>query len=303
MKIAVLAGGDSPEREVSLRSGRAVSSALKARGHRVISLDPEQKHFVRKLLKFKPDCVFIALHGGKGENGVIQGFLETLRIPYTGSGVLSSAICMNKLVTKKILRFHRLPTPDFMVVERAAKLRKLPFPLPVVVKPASLGSTIGIAIVRHRQELARALRACRRYDREVFLEKYVPGTEITVSILGNEKPEVLPVIQIKTPTGFYDYQAKYSPAGSIHQMPPDLPETVLKKARKISLDAYAVLKCRGLARMEIIVDRKGTPYILDVNTIPGFTETSLFPDSARAAGLSFGAACERLVKLAWKKKA
>ena len=146
MKVIVFAGGDSPERDVSLASGKQVYKALKKRGHNVILIDPSEKNFFKKVIEFQPDCVFIALHGGKGENGVIQGFLEAINIPYTGSGVLSSAICMNKIIMKKILKFHNIPTPAFVVVEKD-KIPYIPFPFPVVVKPANLGSTIGIRIV------------------------------------------------------------------------------------------------------------------------------------------------------------
>ena len=305
MKIVILAGGDSSEREISLKSGKEVFNALKKKGHELFLLDPVEENFCEKILKIKPDCVFIALHGGKGEGGIIQGFLETLNIPYTGSDTLSSAICLNKLISKKILKFHKIPTPDFIVVDKSFSPEKIPFKYPVVVKPASQGSTIGIKIVEKESELYKAIKEAFNYDNEVFIEKYIDGKEVTVSIIGNENPKVMPIIEIITPTGFYDYKAKYTPGGSIHKIPPDLPENVIKKVEDVAIKAYKAVKCSGFARIEIIVSKKGTPYILDINTIPGLTKTSLFPDSAKAAGIPFEELCEKIINLAlekWKKK-
>lgn len=299
MKIAVLYGGESPEREVSLRSGRAVASALKKKGHRVSLLDPAKTDFCKKILKTKLDCAFIALHGGMGEGGVIQGFLEVLGIPYTGSGVQASALCLNKVLTKKVLAYHKLPTPSFVEVERGRKIT-LPFGLPAVVKPASLGSTIGIKIVRDEKQLNSAVKACFLLDSQVFIEEYIKGVEVTVGVLGNTvSPEPLPVIEIETPDGFYDYEAKYTPGRSKHIIPPRLKDETIKKIEEISLSAYRVLGCYGFARMELII-RQNIPYILDVNTIPGMTNTSLLPDAARAKGISFEDLCEKLVLFAQK---
>jgi len=306
MKIVVLLGGDSPEREISLKSGEAVIDALKKK-YKVYPLDPSKKSFAKKIIEIKPDCVFIALHGGRGEGGQIQGFLEILNIPYTGSDFFSSAICLNKIFTKKILNFHKIPTPEFVEISGVKNLSqiKIPFSYPIVVKPANLGSTIGITIVKKKEELFPAIKKCFLYDKEVFIEKYIKGKEITVSILGNEKIKILPIIEIKTETGFYDYKAKYTPGKSIHKIPPDLSDNIIKKVKEISGLTYKVLKCSGFARMEMIVDKNGNPYILDVNTIPGLTKTSLFPDSAKAEGISFENLCEMLIDLAiekWKKR-
>ena len=302
MKIAVLYGGESPEREVSLKSGRAVAGALKKKGHKVCLLDPARKNFFKKLLKAKPDCAFIALHGGMGEGGVMQGFLEVLGIPYTGSGVRASAVCLNKILTKKILAYHKLPTPAFVEVEKG-KTVSLPFSLPAVVKPANLGSTIGIKIVRNARQLRSAVDECFMLDDQVFIEEYISGTEVTVGVLGdNRNPESLPVIEIETPDGFYDYRAKYTPGGSRHIIPPRLKDETVRKIEESSLNAYRVLGCSGFARMELIT-RRNVPYILDVNTIPGMTGTSLLPDAARAKGISFESLCERIVRFAEKNAA
>ncbi|HOV21909.1 MAG TPA: D-alanine--D-alanine ligase [bacterium] len=304
MKIIVLAGGKSPERDVSLMSGKQVYNALKRKNYSVILLDPSKKTFLKKLIEFKPDCVFIVLHGGKGENGVIQGTLETLNIPYTGSGVLSSAMCMNKIITKKFLKFHKIPTPPFVVVEKNKKFH-LPFSFPVVVKPANLGSTIGIRIVKKEKELKKAVKECFNLDNDVFIEKFIEGKEITIGILGNEKIRVLPAIEIRTKTGFYDYKAKYTPGESQHIIPPEIPEKFLKNAYNNAKKVYKIMRCSGFARMEIMINKNGVPYILDVNTIPGMTKTSLLPDAAKYAGINFDDLCEQILNYAiekWKKK-
>jgi len=210
---------------------------------------------------------------------------------------------MNKLASKKILLFHHIPTPRFAVIARTFKEKKPPFPTPFVVKPASLGSTIGIAVVHNRDDFEPALREAFRYDREVFIEQFIKGPEVTAAVLGNEDPVVLPVIQIKAPDGFYDYRAKYVPGGSEHVIPPHLPRAVIRHIERIARAAHTALGCRGLSRMEMIVDWRGIPQVLDINTIPGFTATSLFPDAARAAGIPFVELCEQLVNLAlerWK---
>ena len=295
MKIVILCGGDSPERDVSLVSGEAVAKAL-SRKHRVFKLDPVEKNFAEKLISLKPDCVFIALHGGKGENGVIQGFLETLNIPYTGSGVSASAICMNKIITKKILCFHNIPTPDFLIVQ-ADSFPSLPFPFPCVVKPANLGSTIGISIVKNEREMKTAIEKAFKLDRNVFIEKFIKGKEITIGIIGNEKIEVLPPIEIRTRRKLYDYTAKYKKGGSVHIIPPEINKKLLDKAKEYATETYKALGCSGCARMEIIIQDNGKMFILDVNTIPGFTPVSLLPDAAAHAGISFEELCEKLITL------
>ncbi|MCK9265992.1 D-alanine--D-alanine ligase [bacterium] len=300
MKISVFYGGDSPEREVSISSGMQVAKALKKIGYTVTLIDPSEKDFLVNLMEAKPDCVFIALHGGKGESGIIQGFLETLNLPYTGSGVLSSAICLNKIIMKKLFFYHSLPTANFVEINEGTTPDDLPFGFPAVVKPANLGSTIGIKIVKDRTEMLNAVEESFSLDNEVFVEEYLKGTEVTVGILGNENPEILPIIEIETPTGFYDYEAKYTSGGSKHIIPPRLNRDALAKIEDVSLKTYKVLGCSGCARMEIILS-KDVPYILDVNTIPGLTNTSLLPDAAKAVGITFEVLCEKLVQLAIKK--
>jgi len=200
--IVVLAGGNSPEREVSLRSGAAVARGLEKRGVKVKILDPVEPDFIQKLLAIKDIyAVFIALHGCGGEDGTIQGFLETLGIPYTGSGVLASAVALDKFLSKKLFLAAGIPVPAFCP----------PFTFPLVVKPARGGSTIGVSIVEKMEDLEAAVQSARKYDNRVLMEEFIAGNEITVSILGNDQPRILPTIQILSPGGFYDYQAKYTP--------------------------------------------------------------------------------------------
>ncbi len=294
MKIVILAGGDGPERKISLMSGKAVFNALKE-SHKVCIIDPAAKNFIKKFVSAKPDFVFVALHGGKGESGVIQGFIETLGLPYTGSSVLSSALCMNKLVSKRLLLSYKIPTPDFIEINNLYP--EIPFEYPVVVKPSSAGSTIGISIVEVQKDLKKAIRTAWSVDKEAFIEKFIKGTEITVSIIGNEDLQILPSIEIRTKRKFYDWTAKYTKGESIHVIPPEISGKNLKKAEDMALKAYKVLRCKGFARMEIISDKNGQCWLLDVNTIPGLTPLSLFPDAAKHAGMSFLELCEKLIKL------
>ena len=290
--VVVLAGGDSPEREVSLHSGAGVARALKEAGFSVNILDPAKPGFPEKLRGVKNIyAVFIALHGVKGEDGTIQGFLETLGLPYTGSGILASALAMDKIIAKQLFLSAGLSVPPGCP----------PLAFPLVVKPAHGGSTLGISIVKKKTDLAAALDLARKYDARILLERFIPGTEITIGILGNENPRILPAIQIVPAEGFYDYRAKYAPGGSRHLIPPELPRNWVKRAGEMVLAAHRLLGCRGLSRSEVIIDRKGKPYLLDLNTIPGFTATSLFPEAAAAAGISFGELTRQLVELAREK--
>ncbi|MFH2069148.1 MAG: D-alanine--D-alanine ligase [Candidatus Omnitrophota bacterium] len=290
--VVVLAGGDSPERKVSLHSGAGVARALKETGFAVKVLDPIKPDFPEKLLDVKNIyAVFIALHGGQGEDGTIQGFLETLGLPYTGSGILASALAMDKIILKQLLISAGLPVPPACH----------PPSFPLVVKPAHGGSTLGISIVKRKTDLVSALELARKYDARILIEKFIPGNEITIGILGNENPRILPAVQIVPAGGFYDYQAKYTPGGSRHLIPPELPRKWVSQAGKVVLAAHRLLGCRGFSRSEVIIDQKGKPYLLDVNTIPGFTATSLFPEAAAAAGISFGELTGQLVELAREK--
>lgn len=308
-KIGVLLGGRSAEREVSLRTGEAIYQALIKKGYNAVKIDVD-KNIAENLKHNQIDLAFLALHGKYGEDGTIQGLLELLDIPYTGSDVLASAMAINKITTKKLLAYEGLPTPDFFTVSRSEYennglnniiQKTLAMGLPVVVKAATQGSTIGISFVHRKEEIQAALEDSFKYDANVLFEKMVPGKEITASVLGNENPEVLPLIEIVSATGVYDYEAKYTVGLSEHIIPPRISEEIQNKIKILAQKTYRTIGCCGLARVDFMVDDMGNTNILEVNTIPGMTETSLFPDAARAAGVSFEDLVARLVNLALEK--
>jgi len=305
-KIGVLLGGRSAEREVSLRTGEAIYQALLSIGYDAIKVDVDN-NIVENLKSQQIKLAFIALHGKYGEDGTIQGLLEMLDIPYTGSDVLASAIAINKIATKKILIYEGLPTPEYFTISRSEYSNNatgsindkiMSMGLPVVIKAPTQGSTIGISFVHHKKDIGSAIEQAFQYDSTILVEKMVDGIEITASVLGNEEPEVLPLIEIFSSTGVYDYTAKYTVGLSNHIIPPRLPDNVQQTIKELAFKTYLAIGCRGLSRVDFMVDRSGHPFILEVNTIPGMTETSLFPDAARAAGISFETLVDKLVKLA-----
>ena len=293
-KVLVLMGGTSEEREVSLKSGKAVYEGLKDAGYEVEALDftPETIHRIRE---YSPDVVFITLHGKNGEDGTVQGYLELLGIPYTGSGVLASAVCMNKVITKKLLSYEGLPTADFQVIKKRGFNRDLfnpdllmeDFGLPLVVKPATQGSSVGTSIVRESKNIVPALELALSLDEEILVEKFIAGTELTVTVLGKDNLKTLPVIEIVPKNEYYDYESKYMPGMSDHLIPARISEEERERVEEISCKAYDAVGCRGYGRIDLILDRGGNPYILEINTLPGMTGTSLVPDAARAAGIKF----------------
>jgi len=302
MRIAVLAGGRSAEREVSQRSGREVRSALEAHGHQVKTVDLDGGTW-DALRDGGFDCVFIALHGRLGEDGTVQGMCELLGLPYTGSGVLASALCIDKTRTNRLLEAAGLPVPDFeeweavegveaAVVERLVKT----YGLPLVVKPVREGSTIGLTIARDADAVASGLVLAGRYDRRVLVQRFVAGVEITVGVLAAPELQVLPTLEITYENETYDYDAKYTAGRSHHIIPARIPPPTRKRAAERSGRAFEALGCAGFARVDLIVDEAGGCWLLEVNTVPGLTELSLFPDAARAAGIEFPDLCERLVE-------
>lgn len=280
MRVGVLMGGVSSERDVSLRSGRAVLEALRRKGVEAIALEVGED-LVQRVLEAKIDVAFVALHGRLGEDGTVQGLLELLGIPYTGSGVLASALAMNKLKAKMIFKANSIPTPDFVPLERE---KDVDFPLPWVVKPASEGSTIGVTVVEREEELAEAVELARRYDEEVFIERFIPGKELTVAVVDGRAFEV---IEVAPKTGIYDYQAKYTPGMTDYLIPATVPEQKRKEAKALGLRAYEALGCWGCARVDMRMEEDGKIWVLEVNTIPGMTETSLVPKAAAYEGVSF----------------
>lgn len=290
-KVAVLMGGRSSEREISIKTGKQISQALRGEGYEVKEIDPAGA-LVKDLKDFQPDVVFIALHGKYGEDGTIQGLLELLGFPYTGPGVLSSALCMDKVIAKKVMCYEGIPTPSFQVITEQLEdgamenlIKELG--LPLVVKPSKQGSAIGVSIVRKTGELEKALTEALKYDQAVLVEEYIDGTELTAAVLGTNNPRVLPLIEIVSETEFYDFTAKYSPGMSHHIIPARISPEAARKVEELALRTYRAMDCRQLSRVDFMLNSEGEPFVLETNTIPGMTETSLFPESAKAAGISF----------------
>jgi D-alanine-D-alanine ligase len=307
-RIAVLMGGASAERDVSLMTGAKVMEALQARGHDVCALDPAETSaaFLERLRSV--EVAFIALHGPGGEDGSTQGFLELLGVPYTGSGVLASALAINKVMSKRIFAQVGIPTPAglSLVADRrdgpaaiaaaCARVRE-ELPLPVVVKPVDQGSTFGVTVVRDWAELPAAIECALAFGREFLVEAFVAGIEITAAVLGNDAPEVLPLVEIVPASGFYDYEAKYTAGATEEICPARLRPDQTARAQELALAAHRALGCRGVSRVDMIVGAEGLS-VLEVNTIPGMTETSLVPCAAQAAGIAFPELVERIVELA-----
>lgn len=291
-KVAVLMGGRSAEREVSLETGQAVATALRELGHEVAEVDAGKEMAV-ELDQLKPDVAFLALHGRGGEDGTVQGLLEVMRIPYTGCGVLASAVTIDKVVTKEILAFHGIPVVEDVVAEpdqdpeRIADEVSSTISYPVMVKPPYEGSSIGVIKVDEPDALLPALKDVFSRDSRALIERYVDGRLLTVGILGRE-PRVLPVLEIKVPQGFYDYRAKYQPGISEYQVPASLSPELSELATKIALESFNVLGCEGISRIDLMLeDGSERIMVLEVNTIPGMTATSLTPMAAASVGISF----------------
>ncbi|WP_372880144.1 D-alanine--D-alanine ligase [Psychromonas sp.] len=288
-KVAVLFGGNSAEREVSLRSGKAVLSALLRQGVNAYAFDPKFDD-ITGLKKLNFDRAFIVLHGRGGEDGVIQGFLTTLNIPYTGSDVLSSAIAMDKSKTKQIWQSLQLPTAPYQIIEkdtfnsRQAEdiLKKLSGT--VMVKPVNEGSSIGMAKVSNAGALIDALNEAFKFDNKVLLETWITGQEYTVSMLNGK---ALPAIRMQTNNAFYDYQAKYQSNDTQYHCPCGLEQDKLEQLNQLASDAFAAVGCSGWGRVDFMLDQSGQWYLLEVNTVPGMTETSLVPKAAKQAGYDF----------------
>lgn len=300
-KIGVLMGGMSSEREVSLRTGKAVLGALCEAGFQAVSIDAG-RDLAHRLTAEGIEVVFIALHGRFGEDGTVQGLLEILGLPYTGSGVLASSMSMDKVTTKKILLYHNLPTPAFKAFHKGDDLVSMldgcqNFPL--VVKPAREGSTIGISIVRDREELVVGINAALEHDDLILIEDFIQGDEVTIGVLAGEP---LPIIQVVPKGGFYDYHAKYTVGQTEYLLPAPLDGELQQRLQQVAMDAYRALGCDGAARVDFMV-RNGEFYCLEINTIPGMTETSLLPKAAGHAGISFTELVLRILEGAGVRKA
>jgi D-alanine-D-alanine ligase len=329
VKVAVLMGGHSSEREISLRTGRGIAQALRGLGHDVVALDaangrllpPGEEEraplpaealqsvgepLVRLEAMRDAEVVFIALHGAAGENGTLQALLDLAGKPYTGSGMLASALAMNKAMSKRIFEREAIPTPRWALIEEGGLLRAMirtgavppqieRLGWPVVVKPNEEGSSVGLTVVGERSGLEAALREAERYGTETLVEEFIAGREMSVAVLGEQ---ALPVVEIRPKSGLYDYESKYTAGRSEYFCPADVPDDVGARLREIASRAARVLGCRGVSRVDFRLSEAGEPSCLEVNTIPGMTPTSLVPMAAKAVGLSYEQLVGRMLTLA-----
>lgn len=300
-RIGVLAGGTSAERDVSLKSGDAIYKALLNRGYDAVFIDAADD-LCESLKKNNVEIAFIALHGGHGENGAIQGLLEVMGIPYTGSGVLASALAMDKEASKKVFLYHDIPVAPFVVINRKQSGEKIntrfittfvDFSLPWVIKPVAEGSSIGVSIVKSEEEIDDAVKEAFSYGRKIIIEKYIRGKEIQIGILGQT---VLGGVEVRPSKEFYSYEAKYTPGLTQYILPPDIDNLAYDTLKDMALKAHNALGCSGATRVDFILDESNMPYILEVNTIPGMTETSLLPKIAKLSGMDFPDLIEEILK-------
>lgn len=289
--VGVLLGGPSAEREISLKSGRAVSRALKESGYRVVEIG-EQEEIAAGIRSHRLAVAFISLHGRFGEDGEVQRLLEEMNLPYTGSGIEASRRAMDKAQSRKLFSAAGLPIPVGRVFESGPGPESSPFPFPVVVKPAREGSSIGLSLVRGPEEFAPAVDRARQCDREILVEEFIPGRELTVGVL-DDRP--LPLVEIKPKNPFFDFEAKYVRGRSEFTVPARLSPRLYRRVQELGLAAHRVLGCFSYSRADIMIGPGDRPYLLEVNTIPGFTATSLLPQAAAAAGIDFPELCRRLL--------
>jgi D-alanine-D-alanine ligase len=303
LTVALLMGGVSSEREVSLKSGNQVYEALDKEKYNVIRYDPKED--IPKLIADAPqiDAALVILHGRYGEDGTVQGLLELIGIPYQGSGVLGSATAMNKLAAKKLYEQAGLLVPPYVVFQNNETIdtdvcdSQVGFP--IVVKPVEGGSSIGMSIIKEKKDLPSAIQKAFEYDHTIILERYISGMEITGGVIGNDSPEALPLIEIipGKDYSFFDYEAKYQPGATEEICPARLDESQTETAQSLAVKAHQALFCRGYSRTDMIVNTEGEIFVLETNTIPGMTPTSLLPQAAQAYGLTFSRLLDRLIEL------
>jgi D-alanine-D-alanine ligase len=304
--VIVAMGGRSLEREISLRSGHRVERALRSLDYEVHALDVDAG-FIDRVIAERPRFVFIAMHGRGGEDGTLQDLLETLAVPYTGSDPLASALCMDKMLFKRMLRLHGIPTPRFHSFNETA-FRELggarTFPrlleelrLPAVVKPVAQGSAIGIKFVADPEQLPSAILGAFGYGDRVLVEERIAGRELAVTVLGPpDAPQSLPIVELHTPENFYSYEAHYTIGQLRMEVPAELSEQVRARVESVALRTYALMGCRDFARVDLILDEHEQPQVLEINTIPGLTETGITTAAAEAAGMSFAELVRRIVE-------
>ena len=304
-RIGVLMGGPSSEREISLKSGKAVYESLKGSGLDVVGIDIKTdglKENIRLIKSRKINCAFLALHGYFGEDGQIQGILDILNIPYTGSRMQASRLAMDKASSRHIFEVYNLNVPRYKIIDRLSYHRNALFlrylNLPLVIKPATNGSSIGLSIIDDRRDLEEAIGLAFTFDEKVIIEEYIQGREVTVGILGNQ---ALPLIEVIPKKKFFDYEAKYQPGMTEYVVPAKLEERIAKRIQDTALLAHKLLGCFACSRVDMILSTDNLPFILEVNTIPGFTKTSLLPKAAKTIGIDFSRLCLKLIQLAYEK--
>ena len=295
LNIVVMLGGPSAEREVSLRSGAAVARALRSLGHAVSEVDPREGKFI---LPPKTDVVFLALHGTYGEDGTVQAELEKLGVPYTGCDATASRIAFDKILTKEKCLAANVPTARFITVRSAASELPKNLTLPLVAKPSRQGSSVGLQFIERADEWPKAIAEALKFDSEVLVEEKIIGRETTVGILDGQ---VLPVVEVRPKSGGYDYQNKYMSGATDYFCPAEFPAATTEKIQGAALGAFRAVGGRDYSRVDVMVRADGSPVVLEVNTLPGMTETSLLPKAAAAAGISFAELCGRMVALARKR--
>jgi D-alanine-D-alanine ligase len=303
-RIGVLMGGPSSERGISLKSGKAVYESLKVLGLEVVPVDiqtDDREENTRLIKSHNLDCIFLALHGRFGEDGQIQEILDNLKMPYTGSGVLASRLAMDKIASRQIFEANGLSVPRYKALEKMKNNKdeacdNLVFPL--VVKPVSHGSSIGLSIIDKKEDLNNAMNLAFGFDERVIIEEYIDGREMTVGIL-DEQP--LPVIEIIPKKRFFDFEAKYQPGMTEYVVPAKIEEGLAKKLKNTAFLAHKLLGCRGFSRVDMILSQSDTPFVLEVNSIPGLTPASLLPKAAKVVGIEFSQMCLRLIELAYEK--
>jgi len=306
--IAVLMGGRSLEREISIKSGQRISNALRKLGHDVTKLDVDQS-IVDNLKAEKFDLAYIALHGKDGEDGTVQEMLEVLGIPYTGPGVYANVLSFDKIISKQIFNNLGIPTPLFYFLN-ASSFRELgaskilphivkKLGLPLVVKPSAQGSALGIKLVEREEDLTEAIISALGYSKKVILEKYIKGIELAASIIGKDKPQVLPIVEIVPENNFFDFESRSKAGDTEYFVPARISKDEIKKVTDTALSVHRALECTDLSRVDIVLDSSSrTPYVLELNTSPGMTDTSLLPMAAGEAGISFEELVEKIVNMA-----
>lgn len=302
-KIGVLMGGPSSERQISIKSGTAVCAALRRQGLDVEAVDitsDRDRDNIRLLQSVRPDCVFVALHGRYGEDGQMQKVLDTMGIPYTGSGSLACSLAMDKYASKLLFEENGLNVPRYQFFDRKDGPKKLVIAPPIIVKPVANGSSIGLSLVKSEAEIPAALEKAFSVDERVLVEECIVGREVTLGIVNGA---ALPVVEIVTKRACFDYEAKYQAGQTEYVVPAALEPATAAAVGKLGCAAHTILGCSGYSRVDMMIDKTGVPYVLEVNAIPGMTDTSLLPKAARAAGIPFDELCVILLTLAYEKTA